>query len=510
MQIFLFFFFLLSSCVKFAVLRNASPLFETKKKSLYAVEKKSHNDLKRYNRSSDYYYESINLLESNPEEEIFLDDIQFKVVNKGSRKIATGIKLAKKNNITDKIFAFDQKELMDSVGFCRAKLFHFYDDLKDDGVINYSSKNDQCLLKNGVRRFDGKKIALHEFSFFDITDWKDDDFQDAIVAFLSSCKRFATKNEIIKSKSISFGSSKDWLYLCNIAEGYLEVKEEKTFFERYFSPFLVIDKTKDNDSDIGKFTSYYIWELEGSRTHSVKNWYPIYTTPQECRGKSSCYSKDEIHRGILANRNLEVLWTDNPLDVYFMQLQGSGIVKLEDGTLIRLGYESKNNMKFESISKFFQENKEFLPKGLSYYDSIDIVKQNPEISMKAVSCSQSYVFFRELPGLEFIGGMGVGLTPSRSIAIDPEFIPYGMPMWIETNLPIFDKNGYTKDGDEFVDFNRLWIAQDTGSAIKGVIRADLYMGYGAKASFIARNTKFAGRYYMLIPNSIINKIQILD
>ena len=116
------------------------------------------------------------------------------------------------------------------------------------------------------------------------------------------------------------------------------------------------------------------------------------------------------------------------------------------------------------------------------------------------------MFFSKKSGLEpVVGSQGTPLVQSRSIAVDPEFIPYGVPMWIETHLPIVDMDN--NDDDKWIDWNRLYIAQDTGSAIKGVVRADLYMGHGKKGEFIAKNQNFAGAWYMLIPNSLVEKVR---
>ena len=104
-----------------------------------------------------------------------------------------------------------------------------------------------------------------------------------------------------------------------------------------------------------------------------------------------------------------------------------------------------------------------------------------------------------------LGAQGTPLTQSRSIAIDPNYIPYGVPMWIQTHIAVLDTDNH--DDDKWVDWNRLYIAQDTGSAIRGVVRADLYMGHGQKGEFIAKNQNFEGTWYMLIPNSLVNKIR---
>jgi membrane-bound lytic murein transglycosylase A len=427
---------------------------------------------------------------------VFLEDVVFQISQRGERTVAVGDKLNIYNKITNQNFSFDNKAYMGSRGVCRASLGHLMEDYQDDGMINGSDKDDQCIQKR-IEFNGGNGVQLKEFSFNDLEEWHGDDFKDAMIAFMSNCSKFANAGDV-KSESIYLGKNVDWLELCRIGYEYQKAGFSKGFFERYFSPFKIIDGYKGNDQ--GLFTGYYIWELPVSLVKTGEYVYPIYAMPPECR-KGSCYSRMQINSGALNVRGLEIAWAKNAMDVYFMQVQGSGIGVLPDGRSVRFNFAGKNNMQFRSFMEFIKQNKGFAPYE-KYADVSDWLYQNNQKAIIATNISDSYVFFsikEEADGV--IGSFGVLLTQSRSIAIDPKYIPYGAPVWIETYAPVLDKD--IKDRNVFIHFNRLYIAQDTGSAIKGAIRADLYMGHGGKGEWLAKNMKFPGKAYMFLPNFLL-------
>ena len=443
-------------------------------------------------------YIDTNISSITVEESIFLEDLElgFKKIN--GKDTPIGRKLYMHNNLTTQLMEFDRKDLMGELGICRVEQKTLFADLADDGIINQSVPS-QCL-KN-PREFVKGRMKFSEKSFNSLEDWHGDDFKDALYAFLQSCKAF-TGNNLVQSKTFSIGTEADWRLICDIGYKYYIAGFAKAFFERYFSPFQITDISGKDES---RFTGYYIWELPVSLERSEKYWYPIYAMPKECKKSySNCYSRDEINSGALAGKGLEIGWASNPMDVYFMQVQGSGFGIMEDGKTVRFNYAGKNGMKFQSYGEYIARNKGFCPVS-GYYNIIDWLMLNPDKALEATSICKSYVFFERRSGLEpVIGSQGTPLVQSRSIAIDPTYIPYGVPMWIQTHLAILDLDN--KDNDKWIDWNRLYIAQDTGSAIKGVVRADLYMGHGKKGEYIAKNQNFAGTWYMLIPNFLVSKI----
>ncbi len=446
-------------------------------------------------------YIDTNISSVTVEEALFLEDLELKFKRQKGQNVAIGRKFYTQNKITTNSFPWDRIDLMGSIGVCRAQQTTAMADLFDDGIINKSVQA-LCLKQNGARKFKKGNMKFTESSYSLLEDWHGDDFKDALYAFLQSCVAFKG-NKPVQSKTFSIGNESDWRELCEIGKKYYNAGYEKMFFERYFSPFKI---TETNGRSHGKFTGYYLWELPISLTRTDKYWYPIYTIPTECKLTKRCPSRNEINAGILDGRGLEIGWALNPMDVYFMQMQGSGIGVTEDGKQYKFVYTGHNNMKFIPYSEFLKKNPKFCPvKG--YGKIVEWLNKEPKKALRATGISDNYVFFERKSGLEpIIGAQGTALTQSRSIAIDNKYIPYGVPMWIQTNIAVIDVDNNSSN-KKWINWNRLHIAQDTGSAIKGIIRADLYMGHGKKGEFIAKNQNFSGTWYMLIPNSLVDKIR---
>ena len=483
----------LVGCVK--KVRYGQYVIKYGKKNLYSIANKK-GEVKA-NKNS---YINTNISSVTVEEAIFLDDLELKFQKINGQYVALGRKFFMHNNISTKPFPWDRIDLMGRLGICRAQQTTAMADLLDDGTIN-GSVQALCLRDKDIRSFTKGPVKFTETSYSLLEDWHGDDFTDALYAFLQSCQAFKN-DKPVQSKIFSIGTEADWRELCDVGKQYYRAGYSKMFFERYFSPFKI---TNANGKTYSKFTGYYLWELPISLTRSSKYWYPIYSIPPECKLAKRCPSRSEINAGALSGRGLEIGWASNPMDVYFMQVQGSGIGITEDGRQYKFVYAGKNNMKFRPYSEFIKQNPGFCPvKG--YGATIEWLNQNPGKALTATSITDSYVFFERKSGLEpVIGSQGVPLTQSRSVAVDPTYIPYGVPMWIQTHIAIIDTDNH--DDDRWIDWNRLCIAQDTGSAIKGIVRADMYMGHGKKGEFIAKNQNFQGDWFMLIPNALVNKIR---
>ena len=209
--------------------------------------------------------------------------------------------------------------------------------------------------------------------------------------------------------------------------------------------------------------------------------------------RKSHLSHSSINNGSLKGKNLEILWVDNHARLYFMHIQGSGRIKLNDGKLIRLGYAGQNGFEYKSIGPYF---KEYNATGInSALDMIEWLHQNPRDGKKIIERNQSYVFFRKINGDGPIGAQGIPLISERSIALDKAIYPYGTPVWIDTSLP--KTRNYTDR-----KYRRLFITQDTGGAIKGAIRGDIFFGHGKRGEELACYMNNKGRQYALFPKSV--------
>ncbi len=338
-----------------------------------------------------------------------------------------------------------------------------------------------------------KEAHFQAVSFKNLNHWEYDCQLEALHAFQKSCQVILKRN---KDKPLSKltnlgGKVQDWAPLCNgaLTKKFHDNHEARLFFERWFVPYKVYDS---NRSDVGIFTGYYEIELNGSKRKTKKFKYPIYASPKDIKnlkGKSH-FSHAAINKGILDGKNLEIAYTDNKARLFFMHIQGSGVVKLQEGGELKVGYHNENGHSYRSIGPLFK--KYCKARIASAVDMMDWLHKNPEVGKSIMEENPSYVFFRPINGESPIGGQGVPLSAERSIAIDARLYPYGVPIWVETTTP------KTSHFPSF-DYNRLFIAQDTGGAIKGAIRADIFYGRGKVAEELAGYMNNKGSYYILFP-----------
>lgn len=255
-------------------------------------------------------------------------------------------------------------------------------------------------------------------------------------------------------------------------------KSPKDFFEKTFTPTL-IDSPKNT-----LFTGYYEPEISGSLIEDDEFKFPIYKKPKELITDQKWFSRRDIEEGhILRGKNLEIVFLRSMLEVFFLQVQGSGRVILRDGSTIRVGYDCKNGHDYVSIGEVLVRRGVFSPKTISHQELKNWIIANPIDGNALLYENPSYVFFKVIPDLSPLNGP-IGTAKSsleclRSIAVDPAHIPLGSPIWVE-------KKGHPL-------LRRIMIAQDTGSAIKGPLRADIYCGTGQKAEEMAGNINDFGR-----------------
>ncbi|CUH49940.1 murein transglycosylase A [Ruegeria atlantica] len=305
-------------------------------------------------------------------------------------------------------------------------------------------------------------------SFDDLDGWAADDHGAALSVFLNTCGDL---------------NDPDWQALCRVAQTY-DADAARSFFELFFRPVLV------EDGEEALFTGYFEPELDGSKTRTDRFKYPIYKIPPEARAEGLWLSRREILTGdAMQGRGLEIAWVDDPVELFFLQIQGSGRVRLPDGSALRVGYGGANGHPYRSIGT------ELIRQGALGAHEVSAqmirawVRKNPEAGAELLFHNPSYVFFREVsrvaPELGPLGAMNRSVTTMRSIAADPAHSPLGAPVWVE------------KDGK--TPLRRLMIAQDTGAAIKGAQRADIFFGTGDEAGKAAGRLRDPGRMVLLLP-----------
>ncbi len=330
-----------------------------------------------------------------------------------------------------------------------------------------------------------EKIILHPVGFSDIEDWVLDDHHEALQAFNKSCKKILArpKDKTIGGVNKIAGVGKDWANVCSRASK-VKMVDAREFFEQYFYPYQVVSSKGDK----GLFTGYHEPNLKGSFKKTAKYKYSVYSLPKNNHDRS--LTRAQISKGKLAGKNLEILYVDDDIELFFMQIQGSGRIHLDNGKVINLGFSGHNNHNYKAISNYMIKHYNVKLSQVSADFIKSWLKKDPVRGQKVMNHNESYVFFHILKQEGPIGAQNVQLTPERSLAIDNRYLPFGVPIWVDT------KNGYNED------FSKLVIAQDRGGAIKGVIRGDIFFGSTHRASKKASVQKHHGKYYLLLPMEV--------
>lgn len=346
-----------------------------------------------------------------------------------------------------------------------------------------------------------ERRVLTPAAFADLPGWEEDDPSGALAAFLRSCRRM--KSPACEAASRVQTAAAD---------------TARTFFETHFQPFAV----SAGDDPEGLFTGYYEPLLRGSRERSERYRVPLYVRPpelvmvdlgdfrEELKGQRIAGKVEEgelvpypdrraIEEGALAGRDLELVWVDDPVDAFFLQIQGSGRVRLDDGgddgREMRVGYAAQNGHPYFAIGKDLVERGALTKEEVSMQSIRRWLEQNPDLADDVMARNASYVFFEELEGEGPLGAQGVPLTPGRSLAVDLKHWQLGAPVWLDTRAPS------PREGAPDRPLRRLMIAQDTGGAIRGVVRGDVFWGHGDEAAEVAGRMKHPGRMWVLLPRS---------
>lgn len=351
----------------------------------------------------------------------------------------------------------------------------------------------------------------------DIAGWDADDHLQAFKAFRASCRAVAASPASAADGKALGASLRGPCRAARTAD-VSDKAMARAFFETHFRP-LQISSLGQTD---GFVTGYYEPIVDGSRTRTDVYTVPVYRRPSNLfvrgyrqnaptlpnsgpvyrkigrRKLIPYYDRAEIEDGAIAGRGLEICWLKSQTDLLFTQIQGSARVRLDDGSTIRINYDSYNGYPYTAVGRVLIE-RNIIPKDrMSMRRIRQWMDENPDGAKDLRRQNRSYVFFREVKlsdNDEAVGAQGVPLTPGRSIAVDQSLHVYGTPFFIEGELPIESEQAKTP-------FHRLMIAQDTGSAILGPARADLYFGAGPEAGRVSGRLRHNMHFVMLVPNSL--------
>ena len=353
--------------------------------------------------------------------------------------------------------------------------------------------------------------------FEEIVKWTDDDHKSALATFKRSYDEMKKSAHGFKRQALFGGALESWL---SIPESDFFTLKPRQFFETHFVACAVADPIRPE----GLFTGYYEPEAQGSLKQGGSYQVPIYRKPPELRALDSESQKstgltygmmrnnkahgfatrEEIEKGVLSGRGLEIVWLKSWVDAFFIHVQGSGRIRLENGEIIRLAYAAKNGQTYTGIGGVLLNRGVATPQTMSMQVLRDWMADNQQEARALMWNNKSFIFFREIEvadtSLGALGAQQVNLTPLRSLAVDRSIWMYGTPIWLDTHTPP-ESSGGAKP------FQRLMVAQDTGTAIKGYVRGDVYWGWGDDAALNAGHMKSPGQMIALLPHAVFKSLQ---
>ena len=340
--------------------------------------------------------------------------------------------------------------------------------------------------------------ALVPTTWGEVEGWGEDDPSLALGAFLKSCGPLRLRPQ--------------WQAACAEAETLDPLSEPmvRAFFERRFTPHQL---RNSDDGRVGLATGYYVPDLRGSRQPAPNYPFPLYRRPDDLlvidlrevypdlgnyrlRGRLDenrvrpYWDRAKIEGEEKPLAGQELFWVDDPVELFFLQIQGSGRILFEDGSRVMVNYAEQNGHPYRSVSKWLLDRGVMPREQMSMQNIKAWARANPALVNELLNTNPSYVFFRELPGdaVSPPGALGVPLTSGRSVAVDPRYTPLGAPVFLATTWPNSDQPLY-----------RLMMAQDTGGAIKGPVRADFFWGFGDTAGAQAGRMKQPLRMWVMLP-----------
>lgn len=369
----------------------------------------------------------------------------------------------------------------------------------------------------GIKPSEETPLRLDPAAFSSLRGWDDDSQDAALDALRLSCTKILKVQDDRRAfgPNGQWGDYGDWKAPCRrLPPAPTSPAQARIFFEQNFTPW----QASADGAEKGLFTGYYEASLKGSRTPHGPYQTPLYKRPSDLvtvdlgdfrdtlkgqriagrvvNGALKPYEdREKIVKGKWPNAGAEniLAWVDDPVDAFFVEIQGSGRITLAEGGEMRIGYAAQNGYPYYAVGR------ELVKRGIKDKSQVSMdsirawMEENPDMAPDLMNLNRSYVFFREMPpasGPE--GAQGVPLTPGRSLAIDRAKIPYGVPVWIDAAAPAPGESA----------LHRLTIAQDTGGAIRGAVRGDMFWGHGPQAESLAGPMKSEGRAWMLLPKGV--------
>ena len=364
------------------------------------------------------------------------------------------------------------------------------------------------------------RVTLEAVRFAALPGWRRDDHASAFAAVLRSCDR------VLAARAANPGSLTPLQDVCqrarDLAERHASAKlprvqaraQARLFFERYFVPHRVM-----HTGARGLLTGYYEPVIDGSRVRTDRFRVPLYRRPSDLenvveeaqrgapgvafthmrrtpQGLAPYPTRTEIEAGALAGQGLELIWLADPVEAFFLQIQGSGLIRFPDGASVRVTYDGKNGHPYSSVGRHLIDQGVIGAASMTLDLLGAYLRADERRGRDVMQVNASFVFFRELgpaEGERALGAMGIGLTPGRSLAVDASVHALGTPIYVVS--PTLRHAAPNRP------FQRLMVAQDVGSAIRGPERGDIYFGSGPRAGALAGVTKQPGQFFVLVPRS---------
>lgn len=358
-------------------------------------------------------------------------------------------------------------------------------------------------------------------SYKQLSGWTHADVRHSLETFKVSCKAFLKQHpeKMVGTFDLKL-QAKDWQPVCFEALKYhfKTKKQARAFFEEWFIPV----EFSDEESGPGLFTGYYVPTIKGSLIQSKKFSVPLYQTPSDLirvdlgsffpelahrkifgrivqQKLVPYYTREQINKGAIQDKAKVLVWINSPIDRLFLEIQGSGLIELEDGSMVSIGYDAQNGLPYTAIAAVLIKRGVMTRDNASMQAIKHYLLENPQQMHEVIDQNKSFIFFRTLAANQVLGAQGVNLTPGYSLAVDRQWIPLGVPLWLNTSKP------HSKSPELNVMMQRLMIAQDTGGAIRGKIRGDVFWGGGHTATVVAGHMKNAGHYSLLLPRHSVDK-----
>jgi membrane-bound lytic murein transglycosylase A len=390
-------------------------------------------------------------------------------------------------------------------------------------VLAACGEEEAIVSEDQESQVEQPQLQLVQSDFSALPAWGGDDFTDFVPAFFKSCERIGRVLSVDPDRAFGVleeaGMMRDWQGICAELQALVDASggaEElnrgalQAFIEARFTPHQILS----GEEEYGLFTGYYEASLRGSKTRSDVYHVPLHRRPDDLVMVDLGLFREHLKGERIAGRVTEgalrpyetraqivsgnwphenedhaLVWVDDPVDAFFLQIQGSGRILLEDGTTMRVGYAGQNGHPYYAIGRELILREQLTRETVSMQSIRDWLAANPHQADEIMNTNKSYVFFVELEGEGPIGGENIALTPLRSLAIDRSLLPYGLPIWVDISPPM---EGHTA-------LQRLMMGQDTGGAIRGAVRGDVFWGYGEEAEILAGHMKSQGRYWALLP-----------